>query len=67
VHRDCLIALLRFLALVAANHESNKMHLSNLAVVFAPTLFYIKLVCLCDIAPLICCPGDTRASKCSRK
>jgi hypothetical protein len=42
VHRECLLALLRFLALVAANHEHNKMSLSNLAVVFAPTLFYIK-------------------------
>ncbi len=42
VHRDVLMTLLRFLALVAANHEHNKMSLSNLAVVFAPTLFYIR-------------------------
>ena len=41
-HRDVLLALLRFLHLVAANHDHNKMSLSNLAVVFAPTLFYIR-------------------------
>ena len=42
VHRECLKKLLDFLAKVATFHESNKMNLANLAVVFAPTLFYVK-------------------------
>ena len=33
--------LLDFLALVASQHEVNKMSFGNLAVVFAPTLFYM--------------------------
>eukprot|EP00041_Stephanoeca_diplocostata_P012079 m.201285 g.201285 ORF g.201285 m.201285 type:complete len:590 (+) comp18800_c0_seq2:469-2238(+) len=42
VHRACLRVLLRFLALVAANDGKNKMGIANLAVVFAPSLFYIR-------------------------
>jgi hypothetical protein len=42
VNRRCLQHLLSFLARVAARHEINKMGLTNLAVVFAPTLFYIR-------------------------
>eukprot|EP00048_Salpingoeca_helianthica_P016801 m.234304 g.234304 ORF g.234304 m.234304 type:complete len:626 (-) comp19545_c0_seq1:19-1896(-) len=42
VNRFCLRMLLDFLALVASQHEINKMNIANLAVVFAPTLFYVK-------------------------
>ena len=34
--------LLNFLALVAANDDKNKMGIANLAVVFAPSLFYVR-------------------------
>jgi hypothetical protein len=42
VHRACVKTLLDFLALVAAHSDVNKMGLTNLAVVFAPTLFYVR-------------------------
>lgn len=42
VHRACLRLLLDFLCEVARSQEHNKMSLANLAVVFAPTLFYIR-------------------------
>ena len=38
-HQIVLRKLLKFLADIAANEEINKMGVSNLAVVFAPTLF----------------------------
>ena len=41
VNRYCLRVLLDFLALVASQHEYNKMTVTNLSVVFAPTLFYV--------------------------
>lgn len=42
VHRACLELLLNFLRNVAANEEKNKMGIPNLAVVFAPSLFFIR-------------------------
>lgn len=42
VHRECMDMLLKFLALVAANDDKNKMGIANLAVVFAPSLFYVR-------------------------
>eukprot|EP00040_Diaphanoeca_grandis_P030942 m.183985 g.183985 ORF g.183985 m.183985 type:complete len:587 (-) comp32174_c0_seq4:148-1908(-) len=42
VHRKCLKLLLDFLAMVARNVDKNKMGVSNLAVVFAPSLFFIR-------------------------
>eukprot|EP01147_Barroeca_monosierra_P007412 gene7412-524_t len=41
VHRACLRRLLKFLVNVAQHSSINKMGLANLAVVFAPTLFYV--------------------------
>jgi hypothetical protein len=42
VNRACLKLLFDFLALVEAGSKVNKMGFANLAVVFAPTLFYIR-------------------------
>jgi hypothetical protein len=42
VHRACLQLLLDFLCEVAANDIKNKMGIANLAVVFAPSLFFIR-------------------------
>eukprot|EP00039_Didymoeca_costata_P019050 m.336035 g.336035 ORF g.336035 m.336035 type:complete len:585 (+) comp17739_c0_seq1:140-1894(+) len=42
VHQSCLRFLLEFLADVADNVEKNKMGISNLAVVFAPSLFFVR-------------------------
>jgi len=42
VHRKCLKLLLDFLSQVARNSTKNKMGVSNLAVVFAPSLFFIR-------------------------
>lgn len=42
VHQECLSVLLEFLTLVADNAERNKMGVANLAVVFAPSLFYVR-------------------------
>eukprot|EP00055_Hartaetosiga_balthica_P003232 m.7056 g.7056 ORF g.7056 m.7056 type:complete len:568 (-) comp2695_c0_seq1:54-1757(-) len=42
VHRAVLKKLLDFLGNVAAKADVNKMGVSNLAVVFAPTLFYVR-------------------------
>ncbi len=42
VHQAVLAAVLAFLSDVAAASHLNKMSTSNLAVVFAPTLFYIQ-------------------------
>lgn len=42
VHQDCLKELLSFLDEVAKHEEVNKMGISNLAVVFAPTLFFVR-------------------------
>eukprot|EP00035_Acanthoeca_spectabilis_P001004 m.76892 g.76892 ORF g.76892 m.76892 type:complete len:624 (-) comp10563_c0_seq1:224-2095(-) len=42
VHRACLELLLNFLRNVAANEEKTKMGIPNLAVVFAPSLFFIR-------------------------
>ena len=41
-NRHCLRVLLDFLALVASQSHTNKMTVTNLAVVFAPTLFYVR-------------------------
>eukprot|EP00911_Craspedida_sp_UC1_P000071 UC1_evm1s60 len=41
-HRACLRELLEFLCQVASHSDQNKMGLANLAVVFAPTLFYVR-------------------------
>ena len=41
-HRACLRLLLNFLCQIAAKEAVNKMSISNLAVVFAPTLFYVR-------------------------
>lgn len=42
VNRDCLKYLLEFLVIVASHSAVNKMGILNLAVVFAPTLFYVR-------------------------
>ncbi|EGD81928.1 hypothetical protein PTSG_02614 [Salpingoeca rosetta] len=42
VHRACLRRLLAFLVKVGENADENKMSTRNLAVVFAPTLFYVR-------------------------
>eukprot|EP00043_Microstomoeca_roanoka_P009686 m.92253 g.92253 ORF g.92253 m.92253 type:complete len:561 (+) comp14659_c1_seq2:121-1803(+) len=42
VHRACLRRLLSFLVKVAQHSGVNKMGTANLAVVFAPTLFYVR-------------------------
>eukprot|EP00051_Salpingoeca_urceolata_P006400 m.84682 g.84682 ORF g.84682 m.84682 type:complete len:577 (-) comp14814_c0_seq1:400-2130(-) len=42
VNRACLCKLLDFLCLVASRSTVNKMGVANLAVVFAPTLFFIQ-------------------------
>lgn len=42
INRKCLRILLDFLALVSDHQEANKMGVKNLAVVFAPTLFYVR-------------------------
>mmetsp|Transcript_30860 Transcript_30860/g.80744 ORF Transcript_30860/g.80744 Transcript_30860/m.80744 type:complete len:632 (+) Transcript_30860:241-2136(+) len=42
VHRACLELLLNFLCDVAANDAKNRMGIANLAVVFAPSLFFIR-------------------------
>ena len=42
VHRACLKLLLDFLCEVAANEPKNRMGIANLAVVFAPSLFFIR-------------------------
>ncbi|EDQ92833.1 uncharacterized protein MONBRDRAFT_22004 [Monosiga brevicollis MX1] len=41
-HSDCLQQLLGFLHEVAQSAGVNKMNIANLAVVFAPTLFFIR-------------------------
>jgi Rho GTPase-activating protein 18/28/40 len=42
IHQECLQLILDFLGQVAQNCASNKMGLSNLSVVFAPTLFFVR-------------------------
>lgn len=42
INRACLKLFLDFLVIVADNADQNKMGLPNLAVVFAPTLFFMR-------------------------